>query len=151
MRKANLAKNHEWFERDMHWHIDFLARMLGAQRVVKVEDKFEIIESSVIRICALWEAFVEDELVDCLNLDCTKFSEYLQLDLPPHLKRPLCEAILIGHRYLDFKGVDDIRSFARKVLPDEVNPFRLIRNPTAKKIDELYIMRISCFHMVGRD
>jgi hypothetical protein len=127
----------------MDWYIDFLARTLEAQRVIRTKvDKTEILESSIIRICALWEAFVEDELIDCLNLDSSKFSEYLKLDLPKHLSRSLCEAILIGSRYLDFKSVGDIKGFANKVLPDDVNPFRLIKtNPTAKRIDEVYVMR----------
>ena len=142
MRKADLAKNHEDFEGDMAWYINFLIRTLRAEGVIGTrEDKIEIVESSIIRICALWEAFVEGELIDCLNLDSTKLSEDLKLDLPKHLSRSLCEAILIGRGYLDFKSVGDIKGFASKILPDDVNPFRLIKTPTAKKIDELCVMR----------
>lgn len=34
MRKADLIKNHNEFEDDLHWYIDFVDRMLVAQRVV---------------------------------------------------------------------------------------------------------------------
>jgi len=149
MRKADLEKNHDWFEEDMAWLTYYLGRMITARRVVRATDKIEIVESSIIRICALWEAFVEEELIDCLNLDCSKFSEQLKLDLPKHLNRSLCEAILIGHRYLDFKSVDDIKSLARKFLADDVNPFRLIKAPTAKKIDEVYTIRNYLSHYGG--
>jgi hypothetical protein len=142
MRKADLAKIHDEFEEDMDWYIDFLIRMLRAKRVVQYYDKLEILESLVIRLCAIWEVFVGDEMIACLNIDSSKCKEELQLRLPKHLSKDLCEAILVGHGYMDFKSVGDIKSFARKVLPDDVNPFNFIRtNPTAKRIDELYIMR----------
>lgn len=142
MRKADLAKNHDRFEEDMDWYIDFLTRMLGAKRVVQYDDKLEIIESLVVRICAIWESFVEDEMIDCLNIDCSKCKEELQLKLPKHMSKDLCEAILVGTGYMNFRNVDDIRRLAKQTLPDNVNPFKLIRaNPTAKRINEFYTMR----------
>ena len=45
MRKADLIKNHNEFEEDLHWYIDFIYRMLVAERVVKYDDKIEILES----------------------------------------------------------------------------------------------------------
>jgi hypothetical protein len=152
MRKADLAKNHDEFEKDMDWYIDFLNRMLGAKRVVNYYDKLEILESLVIRLCAIWEAFIEGEMIDCLNIDCcSRYGEELQLKIPENPNKDLCEAILVGSGYLDFKSVADIKSKAKKALPDEVNPFNLIRtNPTAKRIDELYIMRNYLSHYSGK-
>ena len=150
MRKADLAKNHDWFEEDMDWYIGFLDRMLGAKRVVNHEDKLEILESLVIRLCALWEAFIEDELIDCLNIDCSKYREELQLKLPQHPTTDLCEAILVGPRYLDFKNASDIKGFAKNILPEDVNPFNLIRPATEKRINELYIMRNYLSHYSGK-
>jgi len=151
MRKADLAKNHDEFENDMHWYIDFLGRMLLAQRVVKYDDKIEILESLVIRICAIWEAFIEGEMIDCLNIDCSKCREELQLRLPPHMTRDLCEAVLVGQGYLNLRSVDDIKGLAKRILPDDVNPFRLIRaNPTARRINEFYTMRNYLSHYSGK-
>lgn len=80
-----------------------------------------------------------------------KCKEELNLKLPKHLTKDLCEAILVGPGYLDFKSVSDIKNFAKKVLPKDVNPFRLIRaNPTAKRIDELYVMRNYLSHYSGK-
>jgi len=111
------------------------------KRVEEEEDFFEILESLVIRLCAVWEAFIEGEMIDCLNIDCSKYKEELQLKLPEHPSKDLCEAILIGSRYLDFKNVDDIKGFAKRILPKEVNPFKLIKPATARRINELYVMR----------
>lgn len=68
MRKADLAKNHDEFEEDMNWYIDFLIRILD--QIEEGEDIIEILESLVIRLCAVWEAFIEEEMIDCLNIDC---------------------------------------------------------------------------------
>ena len=77
-----------------------------------------------------------------MNINCSKYREELQLKLPEHPSKDLCEAILVGPGYLDFKNVGDIKGFAKKVLPDDINPFKLIKNnPTGKRINELYIMR----------
>ena len=151
MRKADIAKNHDDFEQDMDWYIDFLDRMLRAKRVVQYDDKLEILESLVVRICAIWEAFVEEEMIDCLNIDCNQCKEELQLRLPKHMTKDLCEAILVGSGYLNFRHVDDIKKLAKQMLPDGVNPFKLIRaNPTAKRINEFYTMRNYLSHYSGK-
>ena len=152
MRKADLVKNHDKFEEDMDWYIDFIIRMLRAKQVVNYDDKLEILESLVIRLCAIWEAFIEGEMIDCLNIDCcSKYREELQLEIPEHPNKDLCEAILVGPGYLDFKSVDDIKTFAKKALPDDVNPFKKVRaNPTAKRINELYVMRNYLSHYSGK-
>jgi hypothetical protein len=151
MRKADLIKNHNEFEEDLRGYIDFIYRMVVAQRVVKYGDKLEILESLVIRMCALWEAFIEGEMIDCLNIDCSTCKEELQLNLPKHMTRDLCEAILVGLGYLNLRSVGDIKRLAKRIFPDDVNPFRLIRtNPTAKRIDEFYTMRNYLSHYSGK-
>ena len=148
MRKADLAKNHNEFEEDMEWYLGFLERMLD--QVVEEEDFIEILESLVIRLCAIWEAFVEGEMIDCLNIDCSRYKEELQLKLPEHPTKDVCEAILIGPGYLDFKNVDDMKGFAKRVLPKDVNPFKLIRPATAKQVNELFTMRNYLSHYSGK-
>jgi hypothetical protein len=154
MRKADLTKNHDWFEEQINWFMSFLMRVKDAQLINQEPidintkfvigetlDKIEIVESSILRICALWESFVEEELIDCLNLDCSKFSEHLRLKLPKDMTRDTCAAALLGDRYLDFKSVGEIKNFAKKVLCQANNPFELIKKTNSKKIDEIYIIR----------
>jgi hypothetical protein len=142
MRKADLRKNHEAFEEVLRRYRDFLGRMLGARRVVRTgEDKREIAESALLRICAYWESFVVAEFVDCLNIDSSRLAEHLGVLLPKHLPLSLCEAILLRDGYFDFRSVDDLKSRAKKMLPDHVNPFAKIDKAVAKKIDEVFMIR----------
>ena len=150
MRKADLTKNHDWFEQELIRVYDFLNRVKEPKLVIKglldKYDPYEITESSIVRICAIWESFVEEELVDCLNLDCSKFSEYLRLDLPKDMNKNMCSAILLGDRYLDF-GIDNIKHRADQVLCDVNNPFKLIDKKTCDKIKEVYIIRNYLSHL----
>lgn len=150
MRKADLTKNHDWFEQEIIRYNDFLKRVKNPTLVVKglldKQDKYEITELSIVHICAIWESFIEEELIDCLNLDCSKFSDYLRLDLPKDMNKDMCSAILLGDRYLDF-GIDNIKGRAKQVLCDENNPFKLIDKETCDKIKEVYTIRNYLSHL----
>jgi len=142
MRKADLRKNHEAFEEVLRRYGDFLGRMLGARRVVRAaEDKREITESALLRICAYWESLVVAEFVDCLNIDSSRLAEHLGVVLPKHLSLSLCEAILLRDGYFDFRSVGDLKSRAKKMLPDHVDPFAKISNAVAREIDEVFVIR----------
>ena len=67
-------------------------------------------------------------MVTSLNRDSTKYSTEIGLKLRKHLTKDESEAILIGHRYIDFKSVDDVKRFAKKHLVDKFNPFKLVDN-----------------------
>jgi hypothetical protein len=150
MRKADLTKNHDWFEQEIIVYTNFLTRVRNPELVKKgfldKYDRYGIIESSIIHICAIWESFVEEELIDCLNLDCSKLAGYLRLDLPRDMNRDLCSAILIGDRYLDF-GIDNIKRRADQVLCDVNNPFKLMNKDTYDKIREVYTIRNYLSHL----
>ncbi len=112
MRKADLTKNHRWFEGVVFRYDDYLNRLLNARRVVRAHDKKEIAEGTVLKLCAYWESFVDRELLDCVNIDSTKLAAYLELKLPKHLKRALCRAIVFGDRFLDFRSIGNLKDFA---------------------------------------
>jgi len=141
VRKADLRKNHISFEGSVRRYEDFSNRLLSAQRVVRKQDKKEIAEATLLKLCALWESFVDHELLDCLNINSTKLSQYLDVKLPRNLNRKLCQAILFREGYLDFKNVGSLKGFAKNILPPDANPFRNIDNPTAAKIDEMFVIR----------
>jgi hypothetical protein len=131
LRKADLKKNHQAFEGTMDLYINFLDRILQAKHVVGSEkDKREIAESCLLRFCAHWESFADEELVDCANIDSSRLSNFTGVKLPKNLSKAVCQAILFGGTYRDFKSVGALKDFAKKVLADTVNPFaKIIDNP----------------------
>ena len=142
MRKVDFYKNHDEFETRIEWYGDFLARILAAKRVIKTKfEKLELVEAFMLKVAVSWEVLVEDDIIASINRDSSAYSSELGLRLRRHLTRDESEAILIGHRFLDFRSVGEVKSFAKRYLVDEYNPFKLIPRNIVSKIDQFIIIR----------
>jgi hypothetical protein len=142
MRKSDLKKNHEPFDTAVKRYRDFMTKVPAARRVVaSAEEKRDIAESILIRLCARWESFVDEHLVDCVNRDHSKLSEFFGVLIPSNPSHDLCHALLFGERYRDFRSFGDLKGFTKKVLPDASNPFLSISSTHTRKMDELYTIR----------
>lgn len=153
MRKADLRNNHVAFDEAIARYRDFMRKIVGAQRVVgTAQEKRDIAESVVLRLCAHWESFVDEHLVDCINVDHSQLSEHFGATIPPNPSRALCQALLFGGSYRDFKSFGDLKGFSKKVVPDLSNPFLAITVAQSKRIDEAYKIRnyLSHYSSVGR-
>jgi len=142
MRKASFQKNHQEFEDRLKWYASFIAKILIAKNVIRYGyEKIELLEALVLRIATLWDGLVEEDLIDALNKDPSKYAKEVGLRLRKHLSKDECEALLVGHRYLDFKSVDNVQQFAKRYLADAHNPFKLIPRECAKLINQFFTIR----------
>ena len=115
---------------------------MSAQRVISTaEEKRDIAESVLLRLCAYWERFIDEHLVDCINRDHTRLSEYFSVSIPDNPSWDLCHALIIGASYRDFRTFGDLKGFTKKILPDKSNPFLAVSASHGKKIDEVYKIR----------
>lgn len=104
MRKADLKHNHKMFDESIERYRSFLNRIIKAQRVIKhSQEKRDIAESVLLRLCANWEKFVDEHLVDCVNLDPSQLEEFLGVPMPSHPSKNLCTALIFGGSYRDFR------------------------------------------------
>ncbi|MBL4793429.1 MAG: hypothetical protein JKY97_10915, partial [Citromicrobium sp.] len=106
-----------------------------------VQEKRDLAESVLLRLLANWERFVDEQLVDCLNIDHSRLSEYLGVSIPAHPSKNICEAILFGGTYRDFRGFGDLKGFSKKILPEASNPFLVVHSSRTSAIDEMYKLR----------
>lgn len=142
MRKSDLKKNHEPFDAAVERYREFMKKIVAAKRVVtSAEEKRDIAESILIRLCAKWESFVDEHLVDCINRDHSQLSDFFGVSIPSNPSQDLCHALLFGERYRDFPTFNDLKKFTKKVLPDGSNPFISVSSTHTKKMDELYKIR----------
>ena len=142
MRKADFRNNHEEFDDWIWWYSDFVGELVTDRRIVLSKaEKRELIEATVHRVCARWDALVEADIITSLNRDSTRYTKELGLTLRKHLTRDECEAVLFGHRYLDFRSVGEIKSFGKRYLDPRYNPFDVIPTSIAKTIDDFFIIR----------
>ena len=142
MKKADLQHNHVAFDEAVARYRSFMERVVEAQRVIKTKtEKQDVAESVLLRLCAHWERFVDEHLVDCVNCDHSKLNEFLGISIPRHPSRNVCQAILFGGTYRDFKNFGDLKGFTKMVLPDGSNPFLAVSSTNATKIDEVFKIR----------
>jgi hypothetical protein len=142
MRKASFRTNHAEFENWIHWYGAFTLGLIQAKRVVRTKfAKMELLEALVLRVSTRWENLIEADIVASLNHDSSAYAARLGLRLRKHLSRDECEAIVVGHRYLDFRSFGQVKGFARKYLVEELNPFEAITPFIARKMDEFFMMR----------
>lgn len=142
MRKSDLKKNHIPLDDAFARYRSFVDKIINAQRVISTtEEKRDIAESVLLRLCAYWERFIDEHLVDCVNRDNTKLSTYFAVTIPDNPSWELCHALIIGASYKDFKSFGDLKGFSKKILPDASNPFLQITPAHTKKIDEVYSIR----------
>ena len=142
MKKSNFDINHIEFINWISWYGDFLQRLIESKRVVRTKfEKLELLEAFILRASVRWEVLVRNDIITSLNRDSSEYAKALNLKLRKHLSRDECKAILYGHRYLDFKGIDDLKSFGKKYLVQKFNPFEAIKKADAQKINEFLIMR----------
>jgi hypothetical protein len=142
MRKADLLKNHEALDEAIGRYREFMARVIVAQRVIRTQqEKRDLAESVLLRLCANWERFVDEHIVDCVNCDHSKLPAFLGVTIPAHPTRNLCEAIIFGGGYRDFHSTAHLIDFTRKILPDNSNPFMEMSTGDRARIDEAFSMR----------
>lgn len=142
MRKTDFRNNHQKFD-DWIWSFnDFIGDLVTDRRGgFSKSEKRELIEASVHRVCARWDNLVELDVVTSLNRDSTRYAKELDLRLRKHLTRDECQAVLFGHRYLDFRSVGDIKTFGKKHLIPTNNPFAAISPKIGETIDDFFVIR----------
>jgi hypothetical protein len=132
MKKANFDTSHTEFETWIMWYGNFLKRLIEAQRIVRTKvEKLELVEALVLRCAVRWEVLVQEDIITSLNRDSSAYASALGLRLRKHLSRDECKATLVGHRYLDFRSVADIKRFGKNYLSSAHNPFRAISSRCA--------------------
>src|SRR4030095_7144174 len=141
MRKAELRKNHEEYDEAIKRYRDFIKKCLNAKNVIKSQEKQDLAESVLLRVCAYWQSFTNEHIVDCVNIEHAGLKQYFGLKKMHHPNRELCEALILGDRYRSFRSWDDFLGFSKKVLPANSNPFLEVRKSHMGLIDEVYIIR----------
>jgi len=120
VRKSELKKNHTPFDDAVVRYRTFMEKIIGAQRVISTaQEKRDVAESVLLRLCAHWESFVDEHIVDCVNCDPSGLSEHFGVNIPRHPSWELCHALIIGDGYTDFRSFADLKGKSKKLLPDE--------------------------------
>jgi hypothetical protein len=75
-------------------------------------------EAAVIKLHVYFEHLILDTLVGAINNDTSTLSGSTGIDFPRHLTDEVCEYIVTGGRYFDFRGRDGLIKLLRQYVPE---------------------------------
>lgn len=113
---------------------------LGKKNYTSAE-KSIILEALLLRSCALWESFLENEVLNLILLEPTLFLENFDLSINTKLNLNILRAILFSDHYRDFANLEKSRSFFKKCITQRNNLFLNIDKIKIKKINFTYKIR----------
>jgi hypothetical protein len=93
-------------------------------------------EYSVIRLYREFESMMLDALVGAINHDPRTISERTGISFPARLSNDVCEYLIIGDGYFDFKGRDGLIRTLRDYVPPKHYLVRIIKKEKYKKMLE---------------
>ena len=101
----------------------------------------------VIRLYREFEDMILNCLVAAINNDTQQLSKTTGIDFPKHLRDEVCEFIIIGGGYFNFKGRDGLIRTLKKYLPATHYLVALVRKDAYKDaLDRLSALRDFAAH-----
>jgi hypothetical protein len=144
MKIARVLEKYERFENNIEDLIRYAQEIIADlpyERKIPSKQKQMLLESLLLRACALWESFIERELIVSINLDPSQL--ITKFDLPektnPNIR--LTRAIVFSDSFRDFHDIDRSMSFFKEVIVDKLNPFKKITRIQKEKIIFAYKIR----------
>jgi len=152
--KKTILGNHEQFESKIEDIIKYGLELINDRLPGKMdkkskEEKSMLLEALLLRSCAVWESFVENEIVLLVSLEPANLNK--EMGLPEHSKQSvkLVRALLFCGRYRDYWNMEQSKSTFRRVITDKYNLFSKIKTEQINKLNFIYKMRNYLSHYSG--
>ena len=101
----------------------------------------------IIRLYREFERFMLNCLVAAINNDTSILSQKRGFDFPKHLTDEVCEYIITGGGFFDFRGRDGLISTLKKFLPEEHYLLQAIkRDEYRRSLEKLSALRNFAAH-----
>jgi len=107
----------------------------------KQQQKSMLLESLLLRSCALWESFVENEVVFLVALEPTKLKSETGLPQNTRLNLKLIRALLFSDTYRTYYNIEQSKPILNRLLSDKYNLFKQIKKEQLDKISFVYKLR----------
>ncbi|MHB8364852.1 MAG: hypothetical protein ACYDEK_09780 [Vulcanimicrobiaceae bacterium] len=102
---------------------------------------------AIIRLYREFESFILDCLVGAINNNTTVLTETTHVEFPKHLTYEVCEFIITGSGYFDFKGRDGLIKTLKKYVPADHYLLGIVKKAKHKPyIEKLCALRNFAAH-----
>lgn len=144
MKFRIILKNHNEFESAVEkitrYALEKIVINLPITRITVTESDM-LIEAFILKLCALWESFLEKEIVLSLSLDPINLISIMELNKSQHLDIKLIRAILFSDVYRNFQDINRLIDFTKRFIVGKYNPFLKITTEQKLKIHFTYAIR----------
>jgi len=89
-------------------------------------------EYAIIRLYREFELLMLEGIVGAINNDTETFSETVGIPFPKHLTDEVCEYLVLGAGFFDFKGRDSLIKKLRKYVPETHYLVTTVKKPIYK-------------------
>lgn len=145
MRKKSAKKAAEWFLEQT----DEIKIFLEQDNLSGLTDKHVtwVHDYAIIRLYREFEDMILNCLIAAINNDTEVLSIQTDIDFPKHLSDEVCEFIIVGNGYFDFRGRDGLIQKLKKFLPDDHYLVMLVKKPSYKdSLEQLSALRNFAAH-----
>lgn len=102
---------------------------------------------AIIRLYREFESLMLDVLVGAINNDATTLSVNTGVNFPKHLTKSVCEFLVIGTGYFDFKGRSGLIKTLKQYVPNDHYVVQIVKEQKYRvPIDRLVALRNFAAH-----
>lgn len=143
-RKKSIKLSAQWFRTKADELVTFCS---STCQHVSEEQQSWIYEYGVIRLYREFELLVLEGIVGAINNDTGTFSDTVGIPFPKHLTDEVCEYLVLGRGYFDFKGRDGLIKQLKQFMPDDHYLMTCVKKPRYKdSLERLTALRNYAAH-----
>lgn len=144
MRKQSIIKSAHDFSAEADEVLVFAQNCEDALSEKEVSWAYE---GAIIRLYRAFENLMLDAIVGAINNDSATLSSTTGVTFPKHLNRDVCEYIVIGSGYFDFKGRDGLIKALKQFVPANRYILDTVKKPTYQdSLEKLSALRNYAAH-----
>jgi len=130
-----------WSEALETYYRDVVDSDLGAQTVTWA------CESAVVKLYVYFEHLMLDTLVGAVNNNTATLTQSTGINFPRHLTDEVCEYIVTGGRFFDFRGRDGLIRLLKRYVPEKHYVVRLVKKQRYRQtLERLVALRNLAAH-----
>ncbi|SMH52680.1 hypothetical protein [Maritimibacter sp. HL-12] len=104
-------------------------------------------EYAIVRLYRDFEKLILECLVAAINNDTTQLSQKKGFDFPKHLTDEVCQYIIVGEKYFDFRGRSGLISTLKSYLADDHYLVVSVKKPAYREaLDQFIVLRNFAAH-----
>lgn len=143
-RKKSIKGSADWFVQRAAEIDDFLSAVSEGQSAEHVS---WLHGYAIIKLYRIFESFILDCLIGAINNDTGTLSAKAGIPFPKHLTDEVCEYIITGQGYFDFKGRDGLIKTVKGYVPDNHYLLSTIKQQKYKEaLEQLSALRNYAAH-----